>query len=398
MILLWVGSFAFVNASPAKDTNPHPSFVGKKACTSPPCLPRPDDTFLDGYIFKLPISQDTGKPPSDSSSEKIPVKTGTEFPLYAILLAIGAIAIALMLTLPFKKPLEPEPKNRDETTPEPPLPEWLIVDHSAIGKDHIRHNTPCQDSRYIERIGQHWGVAVCCDGAGSAANSDQGSRFVAEQTAKILAYALKKHEWPASNKLPDEQVWKTMSVQVLHKVYTDLESHARKHCLDIKSLACTVIAVIYSPMGLLVTHIGDGRAAYCNEAGVWQAIITPFKGEEANQTVFITSSIWQDTDNYIESRIIAEPPFGFTLLSDGCEDFAFLTYTNTAKNPGEIKVEDVNQPFDGFYRPLVRHFKDLHGKVSNEAMQAEWAVILERGTAKIKDEPDDKTMILGIRV
>jgi hypothetical protein len=331
--------------------------------------------------------------------------------LNIVLLTILVLTL-LLLRIIYKKlrpavPVDftptPNPNFAHQMTDKPPqmlhLQEsWLILDHSAIGKDHIKHNMPCQDSRHIERIGQNWGVAVCCDGAGSATNSDIGSQFVAKKAAKVFAYAIEKHQWHLNDKLPSENEWQELSVQVLFKVYNDLELYAQELDLDIKSLACTVIVVIFSPIGLLVTHIGDGRAAYCNGEGNWKAMITPFKGEEANQTTFITSSIWHDTDKYIESRVFIDPPFAFTLLTDGCEDFAFLTYVNTAEIPDEIKIQDVNQPFDGFYQPLTQHFKELNGKVSIYAMQAEWAAILERGTDKIKDEPDDKTMILAIRV
>ena len=276
--------------------------------------------------------------------------------------------------------------------------EWLIVDYSAIGKDHSKHDIPCQDNRYIQRIDPQWGVAVCCDGAGSAEKSDVGSKFVAEQTANVLALTIEKEQWLTKNRLPAQEEWNSISRQALYQVFRDLESFAQVNNLELKLLACTVIAVIYSPIGLLVTHIGDGRAAYCNHEGQWTAIIIPFKGEEANMTVFITSSIWHDPDKYIESRVIDDKPFGFTLLSDGCENFAFLTHVNTSKTTDQIKIEDINLPFQGFYHPIVKHLKAIHLTLSHEAIQAEWASMLESGTEKIKETIDDKTMILGLLV
>jgi len=276
--------------------------------------------------------------------------------------------------------------------------EWLIVDYSAIGKDHSKHSIPCQDSRYIQRIDPQWGVAVCCDGAGSAEKSDLGSQFVAERTAKVLTLTIEKEQWLANNFLPAQEEWNTISQQALYQVYRDLESFANASNMEIKLLACTVIAVIYSPIGLLVTHIGDGRAAYCNNEGEWTAIITPFKGEEANMTVFITSSIWHDPDKFIESRVIEDKPFGFTLLSDGCENFAFLTHVNTSKTADQIKIEDINLPFQGFYHPIVKYLKSIYITLSHEEIQTEWATLLESGTQKIKETMDDKTMILGLLV
>lgn len=276
-------------------------------------------------------------------------------------------------------------------------PEWLIVDHSATGKSHIKDGTPCQDNRYIIRIDRQWGVAVCCDGAGSRARSELGSKFTAKQTAKLLTIAIEK--WRVDQRLPDPKEWKKLSIQVLYQVYSNMEIYSKKQNLDIGSLACTVIAILYSPMGLLVTHIGDGRAAYCNQAGEWKSIIKPFKGKEANQTVFITSKIWHDVDRYIESNVIEDKPYGFTLLSDGCEGFSFLTHTNISKDNETIKLVDINQPFDGFYQPVTRHLKTLYGEnIPQKSIQKEWVKILESGTDKIKHEPDDKTMILGLLI
>ena len=68
---------------------------------------------------------------------------------------------------------------------------------------------------------------------------------------------------------------------------------------------------------MLVTHIGDGRAAYLNEIKEWNSIITPFLGEEAGSTVFITSKIWNEPNRYIESRVVKNPVKGIVVVTDG---------------------------------------------------------------------------------
>jgi hypothetical protein len=79
-----------------------------------------------------------------------------------------------------------------------------------------------------------------------------------------------------------------------------------------------------------VGHIGDGRAGFCSSAGgEWVSILTPHKGEEANQTIFITNNWWSKS-NFImsgvsvpEARVIRKNPSAFTIMSDGCEAHSF---------------------------------------------------------------------------
>ena len=46
-----------------------------------------------------------------------------------------------------------------------------------------------------------------------------------------------------------------------------MEEVANKNNIPIKALSATAIVVIHTPKGLLVTHIGDGRAGYKNKEG-----------------------------------------------------------------------------------------------------------------------------------
>src|ERR1043166_3667928 len=109
----------------------------------------------------------------------------------------------------------------------------------------------------------------------------------------------------------------------------NLLAFAKEKGYEFSSLACTIIVVIYTPNGLLVTHVGDGRAGYCLE-GEWKPLIVPHKGEEANQTIFLSSKIWAQDDSFImsgvpvpESKVVEGKVAAFTLMSDGCEHHAF---------------------------------------------------------------------------
>lgn len=272
---------------------------------------------------------------------------------------------------------------------------WFVVGQSVIGKSHIENNVVCQDNCFIEDLGNNWGIAISCDGAGSAKNSHLGSKFVSEHGAKVFRAIVEKNNFTKENILPQKENWQELARQGLYQIYKDLESYSKKEGLRLDSLACTIIVVIYSPLGYLVTHIGDGRAGYINEQGDWKALIIPWKGEEANQTVFITSSIWNDQiDTFIESNVVETQSKAFTLLSDGCESHSF----ECSKINTETKEwSDPNLPFPKFFNPLVETVLKLKkDNISDMEIKEKWASFIESGTEGLKNEPDDKTLILGI--
>ncbi|EDN67476.1 conserved hypothetical protein [Beggiatoa sp. PS] len=272
-----------------------------------------------------------------------------------------------------------------------------MIGGSVIGKSHIESQLPCQDNHYHEEIGNDWGIAVVADGAGSAEYSHFGSQFIVQKTARAFHELVIKNDWHQQNQLPSNKDWHLSAKNVLTEVREMLESYANVQQRETKSLACTVIAVIYSPIGLLITHIGDGRAAYCNWQNEWKSIMIPWKGEEANATVFMTSDIWhQNIDHFVESRVITEKPIAFTLISDGCEKSSFEC---SQVDPITKKWSDPNKPYPKFFKPLVTTLKNLkqEGTPYNE-IQAKWHSFLTAGNQTLKDESDDKTMILGVLI
>lgn len=273
---------------------------------------------------------------------------------------------------------------------------WRVVGASVVGKSHLDNIPPfCQDSHCLEGDGKnpHWGIAVVCDGAGSATYSHYGSQFVAEKTSEFFKKIVKKLGW-YKGVLPTQERWHDAAKQVLSEVRRNLELYANKENIEFKALACTVIVVIFSPAGLLVTHIGDGRGGYRNDKGEWKSFLTPFKGEEANQTVFITSDIWSDTNKYIESRIITERITAFVLMSDGCESHCFQTYTPD-KTSEQLRLVDINTPHSKFFEPLFSTIQAMEMSEGEELRQ-KWAEFIQSGTEGLKNEPDDKTMIIGV--
>jgi hypothetical protein len=277
---------------------------------------------------------------------------------------------------------------------------WIVVGASVVGNGHISQNLPCQDSHKYEYLGGSWGIAVISDGAGSAQNSHIGSKIVAERSVFHLKNLIIARNWHKKNELPTETEWSQISFATLKAVRDDMSAFAKKQNIDLKSLSATVIVVVHTPNGILAAHIGDGRAGYKNENGEWKALITPHKGEEANQTIFVPSDFW-DIPAYKmsgvlvpESIVVGEKPFAFALMSDGCENTAWLFNQKDGKTG---KFFDPNKPYPNFFNPLVDTLQSFRKNKVDEKERAEkWVRFITSGNKSFEKEQDDKTMILGV--
>lgn len=273
-----------------------------------------------------------------------------------------------------------------------------IIGASVIGNSHISMNLPCQDSCGYEKLGNGWGIAVTSDGAGSAEHSETGSKIVISRTIEHFRHYLISKAWTTNNYIPTDAEWTQVAYNTIKAVYDDMKNFAKAKTLEVKSLNATLIVVIHTPYGLLVCHVGDGRAGYRNASEEWKSIITPHKGEEANQTIFVTSDFWC-IPNYVmsgvmvpECRVIKDIVTAFTLMSDGCESTSWL-YNQQNENGS---FYDPNMPFPKFFDPLTESLKKMHDdNISTDERLEGWRELLTTG-GKFAKEPDDKTMILGL--
>lgn len=275
----------------------------------------------------------------------------------------------------------------------------MVVGASVRGKGHIQTELPCQDNNKYTYLTKGWGIAVVSDGAGSASKSQIGSKIVVERATTHFVDVIEEMKWIEHNVLPSNEDWAQIAYSVLRRVYNDMADFAQQKSIAIKDLSATVIVLIHSPFGILSTHIGDGRAGYRNCDGEWHSIITPHKGEEANQTIFITSQFWDRPSFRMsghlipESIVIREKVTGFTLMSDGCENTSWQI-SQMDRNTG--KVYDPNQPFQKFFNPLTNTLIQFHNdKIDVNKRADAWHLFLDAGK-EFSKEIDDKTLILGI--
>jgi hypothetical protein len=279
--------------------------------------------------------------------------------------------------------------------------DFLLIGDKIIGKSHIRNNKPCQDSFYYLDLGDGWGIAVVSDGAGSAKLSDIGSNFTVELATNIFKQSIFHLDLISKKQFLPLKEWSQIAIFNFLWIKNMIEVFSRNNQLEASDLACTIIVTIYSPFGLLTAHIGDGRAGYKDSDGEWKSMMTPHKGEEANQTIFITSD-WVNREIKMsgvpvpECRVIEGDIKAFMLMSDGCEAG---TYECLKYDESKGRYFDVNMPyaelFDHLYEKVI---KMKNENKSIEEMNEKWADFLKDGNRTLEKEPDDKTMIFGVKI
>lgn len=278
---------------------------------------------------------------------------------------------------------------------------YVVVGASVRGKGHLQSQMPCQDNHKYTYWGNGWGIAVVSDGAGSAENSQIGSKLVVERASVRFEAVVKAERWIERKQLPSDGEWAQLAYSVLRSVYDDMYMFGNSRHIEVKSLNATAIVLIHSPWGILATHIGDGRAGYRNGHEEWKPVITPHKGDEANQTIFITSQFWGKPSFRMsgrlipESVVVREPITAFVLMSDGCESPSWQV---AQMNRETGKVYDPNLPFAKFFDSVSKTLTRYHYEHVNLAERADsWHSFLDEGKA-FEREIDDKTMIIGVVV
>lgn len=274
---------------------------------------------------------------------------------------------------------------------------WIVAKASVIGESHIKENIPCQDAHGYQFFKEeNFGIAVVSDGAGSAEFSHLGSGKIIELGLQKFSKLIKEDKIYKTP--PEITYWDKKAQEIFKEILEELKIFANQECVNYKSLAATAIIMITLPYGLIMAHIGDGRAGYLNERGEWHSCLTPYKGELANETVFITSDFWQygNLELFIETRIIQDSIVAFTLLSDGCENVCFEL--NRFNNDTQ-QYERLNNPFSGFFDYNISSLKSLYESgLSEKEIDSMWYNFLSNGLESFAIEPDDKTLLLAIKI
>ena len=274
---------------------------------------------------------------------------------------------------------------------------WLVTSASILGQSHRYHGQPCQDAYAHRPVKGGWGVVVVCDGAGSYLRSHLGARLVSQQLSQSLHQLIFQQQWWQNNTLPHPDAWTTLAFNRFTAVHHALKQEALNHNCPLMDYSTTAIALIYSPFGLCIAHVGDGRAAYSPNGEHWQALITPTAGELAGSTLFITQTDWiLQPELYFEARVINHPVKAFALMTDGCENASFyIRQWDETTNQYQV----MNKPFDKFFQTLTQTHQQLWADHQTpDQIQARFVQFLTSGNVDLQKETDDKTLIFGLHV
>jgi len=155
-------------------------------------------------------------------------------------------------------------------------------------------------------------IIVLSDGAGSAQESEIGSRITCECTASLALNAFDRWFQQNVRNIVDE---------VLDNIIGELEKISDNQC---QGFASTLLFVICDDEKYIAGHLGDGKIAKFNNGKV-VAETSGYRGDFANTTVFTTSANAREKFEVTKGSI--EQTTGFALMSDGAADTLFSNDT-----------------------------------------------------------------------
>jgi hypothetical protein len=278
---------------------------------------------------------------------------------------------------------------------------WAIVGASVPGTATRSGLKRLQDSHAVRHITPSTGVAIVADGAGSASDSDLGAAELTSFAAAHFCKTLAELGWTAAEgSTPPTEEWRLCATKGLAACRAHLAAVAADRQLQLNDLATTAIIACYSPDFLLLANIGDGRAAWRDLEGKWHAAMTPFKGPQVGETVFITSAIFAEAFEppFLGVQVIPGPVTAFAVLTDGCENVCFV---HCASKDEGVTFYDPNEPFERFFNKNYELLLKLGCDPQTDwrSVNAEWASFVRDGRddlPALTNEPDDKTFILGV--
>ncbi|HSV76149.1 MAG TPA: PP2C family serine/threonine-protein phosphatase [Bacteroidales bacterium] len=269
---------------------------------------------------------------------------------------------------------------------------WSITGASVTGHGHRLHSEPCQDAHLAQVWGNGWGAVAVSDGAGSALRSQLASSLLVRRAVRKASRLVSRKGWAVTNKLPALEEWRSCAEILMRETSQELPAFAERKKIPLHELYATLIVMIFSPHGILTTHIGDGRAGCLDLNGNYHALMEPWEGEQVGQTVFVTMGNG-NIRNITGASVFNAPVKSFFLLTDGCERVSWETLAQDHLT-GSYKKR--NKPFAPFFDQTIKTLSQMYATLPADVVAGKWHNYLDNGHKDFVTEPDDKTMVIGI--
>jgi hypothetical protein len=265
---------------------------------------------------------------------------------------------------------------------------------SSLGWAHLKasvkgFNKPeLQDAHGVYSEGNS-ALLVVCDGAGSKKHSKAGADHCAAtliaEFSKVLSGGPRLS---VSN-------WKQVAHGAFLNVAKTLEALAESQALQLNDYGCTAIVVLATEDFVGCAHVGDGRAGYLDEKNCWQSILVPYKGAEANATVFMSMLNPGNAEQFIRTTAHSLKTRSIIALSDGPEGVCWHMST---KDRTGTRIEDPNVPSANFFTKIANQLIAAStSKVPQTDLDKLWGDFLTGGNEQLAKEPDDKTLLIAVR-
>jgi hypothetical protein len=244
---------------------------------------------------------------------------------------------------------------------------WRLVSASVRGTSHQRTGAPNQDAHAHLALDGGAAVVAVADGAGSASESQAGSRAAVDAAAAAVAAA-----W--SGVPQGEAAWAPLLNAALDAGRGAAAATAAERGLELREVACTLIVAVLTPDAVAVVQAGDGAVVACLPDGSLRALTQPAGGEFANDTLFVTAPdameaaqrvVWEGTARHL------------AVFTDGLQALAL-------KIPG-------HEPHAPFFAPLFAFAAEVADAAEAEA---EMCAFLSGPRVTARSD-DDLTLVLA---
>jgi hypothetical protein len=289
------------------------------------------------------------------------------------------------------------------------------VGASVAGASHVRQGAACQDAHlWLVRADGLLVVAVA-DGAGSAVHGGVGACLAVERAVEVLDGAIASAADPAARSpagsaggpgaerpvgpgvdegfgaridarpglcrpdLPvDAADARALMAQGFSAARRLVEEHAAASGAEAGAYACTLVCAVATPERLIAAQVGDGLLATCDPDGAWRAVLSPSRGEYANETTFLTGAVLPDG---LDLGVVSPGPAAVAAITDGLLRLASDVATG--------------RPHAPFFAPLLAWLSTLEPGAAPSAADGLAGFLRSPRVSERAD--DDLTLVLARR-
>jgi hypothetical protein len=279
---------------------------------------------------------------------------------------------------------------------------WKAIARSAIGTNHQKQQMPCQDYGDYKILNNAI-IGAVADGAGCAKYADIGAELAVKTVLETFTeqdiFTITESYCSGSSvsetrnqpklRMADQngngsvvinqpqflcgQEVSQLFTKTVKKVVTALEEKATSDGYSVDDLACTLLIVVATPLGITAMQIGDGFITVRYQQEEPQLLFPPDKGEYINETTFVTSANALKTMQVVVQT--GHPEF-ICASTDGLERLA-------------IRMSDWT-PFVPFFQPLEEYLRET----DNSEQEEEYLMSFLNSDRLNARTDDDKTLLL----